>query len=347
MPFIFLILIFLASALVTWLAGVTLTKTTDSLDTRFRIGDALGGLILLGIAGNLPEVAIVTSAALHGHIPVIIGNLIGGISIQFLVMVIFDLALKNKKPLSYLAGSMTLFFETIFVIVIIALAIIGTRVPAANNILNLNPLSIVILIAWIGGLLLINKAREHPRFNRVAADGLPGRKHRERRKKENHPFYARKSTAHVVLIFLAAAVVILIAGFLLEETGTEIAGQLGISSGIFAATILALITALPEISTGLESIFIGDNQLAISDILGGNAFLVVIFLFADLVARKPILSYAGNQDLLFAALGIAMTTVYAITFIVKLRRRYFRLGLDSILEILLYIGGIVALVYLK
>ena len=52
----------------TWLAGIFLSKTTDSLDRRLGLGDALGGLILLAIAGTLPEIAIVASAALGGHL---------------------------------------------------------------------------------------------------------------------------------------------------------------------------------------------------------------------------------------------------------------------------------------
>jgi hypothetical protein len=52
-------IIFIAAGAITWVAGITLAKTTDTLDTRWNIGDALGGLVLLGIAGSLPEIAVV------------------------------------------------------------------------------------------------------------------------------------------------------------------------------------------------------------------------------------------------------------------------------------------------
>ena len=42
-PFWFLIAIFIISALITYLAGITLTKTTTTLDSRFRLGDARKG----------------------------------------------------------------------------------------------------------------------------------------------------------------------------------------------------------------------------------------------------------------------------------------------------------------
>ena len=60
------VLVFVAGSVATWVAGISLSKTTDSLDRRFGLGEALGGLILLAIAGTLPEIAIVTSAVLAG-----------------------------------------------------------------------------------------------------------------------------------------------------------------------------------------------------------------------------------------------------------------------------------------
>jgi cation:H+ antiporter len=338
-----LIAIFVLAGVATWVAGITLTKTTDSLDTRFRIGDALGGLILLGIAGSLPEIAVVWSAAAAGHIPVIIGNLIGGLSIQTLIIVIFDFAVKKKKPLSYLSGSLLMSLETVFAAALALMAIFGMLTPAKFSIFHINPFSIGIVVAWVLGLLLINKERKLQRFNVTAADALPGRKHHERRAVENHPFYAARSNFYVISIFIIASIITLAAGVLLERTGTLIAGRLGISTGIFAATAIALVTSLPEISTGLESIFIGDNQLAISDIMGGNAFMLIIFLLADLVSGKPVLSFAAHSDILLAVLAIAMMAVYAVSFLSRLKKRYWRLGLDSYFEIALYIVGIIFL----
>jgi len=139
----------------------------------------------------------------------------------------------------------------------------------------------------------------------------------------------------------------LAAGVVLEQSGTALAGRIGISAGLFAATAIALVTSLPEISTGLESIFIGDNHLAVSDIMGGNAFMLVVFLFADVVAGKPVLSYAQHSDMFLAFLALAMMAVYAFSFIKKPQRRYFRLGWDSILQIFIYVGGMLALGFIR
>ena len=262
-------------------------------------------------------------------------------------MVILDFAVKGKRPLSYLAGTSILAIEGAFVILLVALSVFGSKIPASHSFLHMNPLSLPIFLALIIGLYFIDRWRQIPKLNVIAKDASPGRKHHERRAVENYPFYAQKSTGYVLLIFVVGAVATLIAGVLLEQSGTAIASRIGMSSGIFAATIMALISSLPEISSGLESIFIGDNQLAFSDIFGGNVFMPALFIVADLITQKPVLSYAGKTDILFAVVGIALTAVYIFAFFKKMLNRYFRLGFDSILVILVYAAGIVALVFMK
>src|SRR6478672_13158598 len=90
LPLIALLAVFVASGGAIWVAGVQLSRQTDVLSTRLGLGAALGGLILLAIATNLPEIAIVSSAALAGNVDVAVGNILGGIAIQTVVLVALD-----------------------------------------------------------------------------------------------------------------------------------------------------------------------------------------------------------------------------------------------------------------
>ena len=67
-------------------------------------------------------------------------------------------------------------------------------------------------------------------------------------------------------------------------SGNALADRAGINGVIFGATVLAMATALPEISSGIAAVRLGDNALAMGDVLGGNAFQVCLFLPADLIA---------------------------------------------------------------
>jgi cation:H+ antiporter len=62
-----LVVVFVAGAVATWAAGTSRSRTTDALDARLGLGEELGGIILLAIAGTLPELAITVSAAAQGN----------------------------------------------------------------------------------------------------------------------------------------------------------------------------------------------------------------------------------------------------------------------------------------
>ena len=61
-----LVVVFVVAAAATWIAGMALSKSTDALDARLGLGEELGGLLLLSVAGSLPELAITVSAAARG-----------------------------------------------------------------------------------------------------------------------------------------------------------------------------------------------------------------------------------------------------------------------------------------
>ena len=114
---------------------------------------------------------------------------------------------------------------------------------------------------------------------------------------------------------------------------------------LFGATVLAAACALPEVSTGLQSARLGDYQLTVSDIFGGNAFLPVLFLLATIVSGNAVLPSAKNTDVYLTALGILLTVIYMCGLIFRPRRQWLRFGPDSILVVLVYALGIVGLVW--
>jgi cation:H+ antiporter len=147
-----------------------------------------------------------------------------------------------------------------------------------------------------------------------------------------------------VIVFAAAALVTLAGGVILEESGTRIAGHIGMSGILFGSTVLAASTALPEISTGLASVKLGDYNLAVSDIFGGNAFLPVLFLLASLLSGDAVLPKAEATDIYLAGLGVLLTVVYLWGLVFRPSRKILGMGVDSLIVLVLYAIGIVGLV---
>ena len=338
-----LLLAFAAAAAATWMAGVYLSRSTDALDDRLGLGEAIGGVVFLAIAGSLPELAITISAAQAGNIGLASGNLIGGIATQTLVLVVCDAVISGKRPLTFMVGSLIPVLEAFLVVLTVTATVSGGLLPESMSIGPVSPASIAIVVLWVGGLAVLNRARKDLRWRAEAPDSHPGRTHRRRRQPSVARPYGGRSTAVVVAVFVSASAVTLVAGVVLAGAGGVLADRAGMNGVVFGATVLAAVSALPELSSGIAATRTGDYQLAMGDIFGGNAFQVCLFVVADLVAGKPVLPSQGAANSWIGELGLILTAVYGAGVIVRPRYRLARLGLDSIIVLVLYAVGIAGL----
>jgi cation:H+ antiporter len=338
-----LIVVFLAAAAGVWVSGIYLSRTTDALDHRLGLGEALGGLVFLAIVTNLPEIAITTTAALRHDLGIAIGNILGGIAIQTVVLVVLDVfGLGVRAALTFVAASLQLVLEAALVVAVLVVSVMGTQLPASLTKARLEPASIVIVVLWLGGVWLLAHARSglpwheqgaapdsqrapHGHGKRIASDRMP-------------------STTRTLAIFGVASLVTLAGGVALERSGERIAVHLHMTGVLFGATVLAAATSLPEISTGLESVRNGDYRLAVSDIFGGNSFLPVLFLLASLLSGRAVLPQAQATDIYLTALGVLLTVVYIYGLIFRPRRLIARMGVDSLVVLAFYALGIAGLV---
>jgi cation:H+ antiporter len=343
------ILIFLVAAAAVWIAGISLSNQTDVLATRWHLGTALGGVILLAVATNLPEIAITASAALAGNIGVAVGNILGGIALQTVVLVVLDaFGRRHGPPLTYRAASLVLVVEGLLVVAVLVVVVAGTQLP--NNLIafRLAPAAVLIALIWVVGLLLINRAHRALPWHESgeAPDNQPEPQGHSQTKTEKSATERHVSTTRSATVFAIAALITLAGGVALERAGDAIAGNIGLSGVLFGATVLAAATSLPEISTGLQSVRQCDDQLAVSDIFGGNAFLPVLFLVATLLSGKAVLPQAQATDIYLTGIGLLLTVVYIAGLLFRPARRILGMGIDSLVVLVLYLvslGGLFAI----
>lgn len=339
-----LIPIFIAGAVAVWIAGTQLSKTTDILDDRFHLGQALGGLIFLAIATNLPEIAITTASGVTHHLGLAIGNILGGIAMQTIVLVLLDaFGLGGKDPLTYRAASLELVLEGAMLVAILVVAIMGTQLPKSLILARITPGSLLILVLWLVGLWLLSKA--HKGLPWQDSGRAPDRSEPPPpQSKQQDSKDKKRSTTVTLVIFGIASLVTLVAGVALEESSNAIADKIGLSNVLFGATVLAAATALPELSTGFAAVKLQQFELAMSDIFGGNAFLPVLFLLADVLSGQDALAQAKSSDIYLACLGVLLTAVYIYGLIFRPRLQVLKMGIDSFIVLILYILGIGGLV---
>ncbi|HEX3551502.1 MAG TPA: hypothetical protein VHT53_14045 [Candidatus Elarobacter sp.] len=330
--------LFALSGVVIWWAGGILASTTDAIDAHVGWGEGLGGAVFLAIATNLPEVAIIAAGAYSGDLSLAVGNILGGIAIQTVVLVILDgPGLRSHPPLTSVVGSLTIVLQGLALIVILMLCMLGALSPPSLIFARTTPAEIAILLAWFASLWIVQH-NEDRRAWRIAREELA----------EASPVVAPAHHARplpqVIALFALAAFATLVCGVVLALSSETAAARFHVSGVFFGATVLSAVTALPELTTGLYAVRSGKYELAMSDIVGGNAFLPVLFLFGTLLSNKAILPDAQGPDLYLTALGALLTAIYCVGVILRSNRLLLGAGVDSILVLVLYVLGIAGLV---
>ena len=337
---------FVVSAVVIWLAGIRLSDYTDVLAERLHLGAALGGTVLLAVATNLPEIAITVSAAVSGHVEVAVGNLLGGIAVQTVVLVALDaFGVRGPRPLTFTAASLTLVLEAALVLAVLLVVVAGTQLPDDLIVARLTPAPVLVVVLWVLGLKVIGGPGSRLPWadSGEAPESQDRPRGHSRTANEQQATQAGVTTRRAVTVFGIAALLTLVAGVTIEKTGEQFFGDLGLSGVLFGSTVLAAATSLPELSTGLTAARTGDVKLAMGDIFGGNAFLPVLFVLVTLISGKAVLPLAGASDIYLTALGGLLTVVYLVGLVVRPTRKVAGMGPDSLAVLVLYAVGVAGL----
>ena len=152
--------IFIASIILLWLFSNKLSNVVNYIDEKFNLGDSFGGTIILSIVTNLPEIAITVNGAIKGDVDLAVGNILGGIVIQSLLLVLFDFtSRKEKQPLSTLVSNKASIIQGLFLIIILTLVILGKQLNKSDIFFRSTVPELLIAFSWIASLLLLRKMR--------------------------------------------------------------------------------------------------------------------------------------------------------------------------------------------
>jgi len=114
--------------------------------------------------------------------------------------------------------------------------------------------------------------------------------------------------------FFASSAVILFSGYRLSINGDIIAEKSGMGRGWVGLVLIAAVTSLPELVSGISAVAYTDSpDLATGGVLGSCAFNLSILVVMDyLLKGKPLSSRLGQDNLIAAGMGIALIGVAAL-----------------------------------
>src|SRR5690606_28692730 len=326
-------LIFLAAAVLVWMAGTRLAQYTDAIAGRTGMGRALAGMLLLGVITSLPEVANAITASVIGNPALAINNLLGSAAINILLLAVADAFIGRDAVTAVVAKPSTMMLATLSMIVLIAVAAAVTTgdIP----VFGVGLWAVALCALSIGGFWAAagydRRARWMVKQKDVRADAA---------EEESLPYSLRGLVIRTVI----AGGVIFVAGYMLSQTGDALAEQTGLGSGMVGFALIGISTSMPELSTIVAALRIRQYDMAFGQVLGTNFVNLSLILLADIAFDGgPVISELGAFETVSALLGAALTGIFLVGLLERRNPVVMRMGYDSAAVILLFVGGLVLL----
>ena len=269
------IVLFFAAGLICIIKGGDLF-----VDAASWIAEASGipkfiiGATIVSFATTLPEMLVSVFAALEGSADIAVGNAVGSVTanvglIMCLSLVCMECAMSRKqfgvKACLLLAAVLVLFAFT------------------RDGQLSIGE-SVFILLIFAGFIVESLIAARREQGTEVAEDA-------------ERPAVNGKTIAVNIVKFVVGAAAIVLGAQLLIDNGSAIASLLGVPDAIFAATMIAIGTSLPELVTTLTAIRKKQSSLSVGNIIGANIMdLTLIMPLCSLILGKPLT--VENQGML-------------------------------------------------
>ena len=143
------------------------------------------------------------------------------------------------------------------------------------------------------------------------------------------------------LAFGLCAVLITVAGTFLSRYGDVIADKTGLGGTWVGLALLATVTSLPELATGISSVTIAQTpNIAVGDILGSCVFNLLLLTILDILQREEsVFSRASRGHILAAGFGILMLGFIGFNLLLgpgSMTLHVGHIGIYSVIILLIY-----------
>ena len=334
--------VFGTAAFFVWIAGSRLAGYADAIASRTRLSQAFLGMVLLGVATSLPEIATTVTAASIGNAQLVAGNLFGGVALQMAVLAIVDLAVV-RGALTFFTPQPVLLFQGVMLLLLLATSLAAAAAGEPVAFLGIGATPILLFAGYLMTVRLSHSGDYLPKW-RATNEPAPQR---------DTPAGGRDrsegmSIGRLSVFSAVSGLVILAAGWALARTGDALAEQTKLGASFVGVALVAASTSLPELSTTLGAVRRGNHEMAVSNVLGTNCLEVALFLLADVVYRGgPILAAADRSAIFAGTIGMVVTCIFLLGLLERRDRTILRMGVDSLGVLVVYVCGLLGLYALR
>jgi len=323
-----------AAAVVGWF-GIQMTKTARDLARETGMGEALMGALFIGASTSLSGITTSVSAAASGFAELAVSNSLGGIAAQTVFLAIADIVYR-KANLEHAAASAENLFMAAFLMTLLSIHLAGIAVPDIAF-WSIHPATLLLVAVYLFGIRLLARTHEMPMW-------LPRKTSDTKTEKQQNSRRAAKGMAGLWVRFLFYSAIVAAAGWFLAQLAVPLAEKTGLSYGVVGGVFTAVSTSIPELVVAVTAVRMGALNLAVGDIIGGNAFDTLFIAASDVAYREgPIYAAVSPTEVFWLADSLVMTGVLLMGLLYRQRHGPGNIGLESTVLLLLYFGGVALL----
>ncbi|MEL1251038.1 sodium:calcium antiporter [Aurantiacibacter gilvus] len=300
---------FAVCGLLIGFAGHALTRYAAVISDRTGLPSSWVGLVLLSTATSLPELFTGISAVTLFDTPdIALGDALGSCVLNLGLLVALD-ALSRDESI-YCRVDQRHVLTAGFGVILIGLA--GLTILTSGTVVGrvFYHFSIYTPLIILMYFVAVRATFMHERRLAITSPTVG----------EADPLSLRQA----VLRYLAAALVVALAGGLLPSVGLQIVASTGLHAGFVGTLLVAGATSLPEFVVIISALRRNSPDMAIAALLGSNLFDIVVIALDDLAYTKgSIFADVSPAHIASALAGVIMNGIFIVALLYRPKSRFF------------------------
>ncbi|PQJ67955.1 calcium/sodium antiporter [Photobacterium angustum] len=277
-----IVLLCVGLVLLVWSAD-RLVYGAAALAKNFGVAPLVIGMTILAMGSSAPEMMVSATAALAGKTDTAVGNVLGS-NIANIALILGITAM--LKPLSI--GSTIIRRE---LPLMLGVTVIAGLLLWDNYLGRMEGAFLAVLfVLFLLAMLKISKSSKNDPLAEEQEAEIPT---------------GVKNSSAIIWVFIGLGL-LLYSSDMVVESAVVIAKHYGMSDLVIGLTIIAVGTSLPELAASIASIYKGEDDMAVGNIIGSNVFNILAVMGIPGLLNPSVLSPLAMGRDFYVMLGLSV-----------------------------------------